>query len=142
MVWRDHFRILSQTSIAYSCSWHNKPTLQRLVLNALIASDYFLHASRTYPLIYRLLNAMTVRAPVSDAARRVQTETKMLHGVVRLPGLESIPDAWCRGLYAERSLTIRAQHEEACACMDKDTHTETWFMGQCRRGAGLREDFA
>ena len=85
-------------------------------------------------------NAVTESAPVSDASRRVLTETKMLHGVVRLPGLESIPDAWCRELYAERSLTIRAQHEEACACMDKDTHSP--FVAQSSGGADLREDLA
>jgi hypothetical protein len=71
---------------------------------------------------YRLHNTMTARAPVSDAA-------KMLHAVFRLPGLESIPDAFCRELYAERSLIMLARHGEACTCMHENTHTQTILCG-------------
>src|SRR5438105_938936 len=67
---------------------------------------------------------MTARAPISDASQRVLTDRKTLHAVSRLPGLERIPGSCDKVFEAEQSLTMRAQHGEACPCMDKDTHTQ------------------
>ena len=82
---------------------------------------------------------MTARAPISDASQRVLTDRKTLHAVARLPGLERIPGSCDKVFEAEQSLTMRAQHGEACPCMDKDTHTQIALCGAVEAGGGEDE---
>ena len=87
-------------------------------------------------------NAMTERAPISDASQRVLTDRKTLHAVSRLPGLERIPGSCYKVFEVEQSLTMRAQHGEAWTCMHKGTHTELPFVAQYWWEAGLKDDLA
>src|SRR5262245_10789333 len=50
VVLRDLFRTLSQHTPTYSCNRCNWSSLQRIVLNVLIAYDCLLHVSRTFPI--------------------------------------------------------------------------------------------